>query len=82
VWNATNVSRQLRGQVLRLFAGYQARIRIVYVEVSAEVLWAQNRRRAAAVPEQVLGRLIDRWEVPDLTEAHQVEYAVREGHEG
>jgi hypothetical protein len=27
----------------------------------------------------VLGRLIDRWEVPDLTEAHQVEYAVREG---
>jgi predicted kinase len=78
VWNATNLSRQLRGSVLRLFAGYQARIRIVYIEVSAEVLSAQNRRRAAAVPEKVLERLIDRWEVPDLTEAHQVEYAVRE----
>jgi predicted kinase len=76
VWNATNVSRLLRGQVLRLFANYQARMRIVYVEVAAEVLSAQNRRRAAVVPEKVLERLIDRWEVPDCTEAHRVDYVV------
>ncbi|HEY7314113.1 MAG TPA: AAA family ATPase [Gemmataceae bacterium] len=78
VWNATNVSRQLRGESVRLFAGYNARIRIVYVEAPADVLFSQNRRRPAPVPETVLERLLDRWEVPDRTEAHQVEWVVRE----
>lgn len=77
VWNATNVSRQLRGESLRLFAGYNARIRIIYVEVSADVLFPQNRQRAAPVPEKVIDRLLERWEVPDCTEAHQVDWIVR-----
>jgi hypothetical protein len=28
------------------------------------------------VPESVIERWLDRWEVPDLTEAHQVEWAL------
>ena len=43
VWNATNLSRQLRGQCLGLFADYRARIRIVYVEAPEERLLRQNR---------------------------------------
>ena len=77
VWNATNLSRQLRGGLVRLFAGYGARVRVVYLEVPEETLRSQNRNRAAVVPEQVLARLLDRWEVPDQTEAHAVDYAVR-----
>jgi predicted kinase len=77
VWNATNLSRQLRGGCIRLFADYGARVRIVYVEAPAADLFTQNRRRAAAVPEGVLERLLDRWEVPDRTEAHAVEWVVR-----
>jgi predicted kinase len=77
VWNATNVSRQLRGESVRLFAGYGARVRIVYVEVPEAVLFPQNRRRPAVVPEAVIERLLGRWEVPDRTEAHQVEWVVR-----
>jgi len=76
VWNATNISRQVRGESLRLFADYNAHIRIVYVEASPEVLFPRNRQRPAPVPEQVLERLIDRWEVPDRTEAHQVDWIV------
>jgi predicted kinase len=76
-WNATNLSRQLRGGLIRLFAGYGARVRIVYLEVPEETLRAQNRNRAAVVPEQVIERLLDRWEVPDRTEAHDVDYCVR-----
>src|SRR5439155_2376349 len=72
VWNATNLSRQVRGECLRLLAAYNARIRIVYVEASAEWLLVQNRQRAARVPLAVIERLLDRWEVPDLTEAHEV----------
>ena len=35
VWNATNLSRNVRGECMRLFHGYDARVRLVYVEVAA-----------------------------------------------
>lgn len=76
VWNATNLSRQLRGQCIRLFADYHARVRIVYLEVPEERLHRQNRQRPAPVPQAVIERLLDRWEMPDQTEAHQVEWIV------
>jgi putative nucleotidyltransferase with HDIG domain len=76
VWNATNLSRQLRGQCIRLFADYGARVRIVYLEVDPARLYRQNRERASPVPESVIERLLDRWEVPDATEAHEVDYRI------
>jgi predicted kinase len=78
VWNATNVSRQLRGEVIRLFADYGARVRIVYIEVPAERLFAQNRQRSRIVPAAVIERLLARWEVPDRTEAHEVTWVTCE----
>jgi putative nucleotidyltransferase with HDIG domain len=78
VWNATNLSRQLRSGCINLFAGYGARVRIVYIEVPPTVLFPQNRQRPAPVPEKVIERMLDRWEVPDRTEAHQVDWVVRE----
>jgi predicted kinase len=74
IWNATNLSRTLRGPLISLFSDYGARVRVVYIESSAEVLFSQNRARQAMVPSTVIGRLLDRWEVPDLTEAHEVVY--------
>ncbi len=76
VWNATNVSRRIRDACVELFAGYQARVRIVYVEASPERLEAQNRGRAHPVPDRVLERLLGRWQVPEPFEGHQVEYWV------
>lgn len=77
VWNATNISRQMREHCLSLCAAYNARLRIVYLETSEAKLFAQNRARAASVPAQVLTKLFHRWEVPDLTEAHQVDWIVQ-----
>ncbi|XXY53452.1 AAA family ATPase [Sorangium sp. So ce269] len=77
VWNATNLSRQRRGPVLQLAADYGARIRVVYVEAPAAVLFAQNRAREAAVPEAAIRRMTERWEIPARTEAHEVVLAVR-----
>ena len=56
-----------------MLAAYNACVRILYVEASSDVLFVQNRSRTGAVPEGVIERMMDRWEVPDLTEAHQVE---------
>jgi predicted kinase len=68
VWNATNLSRQLRGQCIQLFSDYRARIHIVYLEASEERLLSQNCQRQTPVPHTVMERLLDRWEVPDGTE--------------
>jgi putative nucleotidyltransferase with HDIG domain len=74
VWNATNVSRQMRELSVNLFADYNARVRIVYVEAPEGRLYAQNRERADAVPAEVIRKLTARWEVPNLTEAHRVDW--------
>jgi predicted kinase len=74
VWNATNLSRAVRGQVLRLLRDYGARTRIVYVEAEPGTWRTQNRARERPVQDAVLDKLLERWEVPDLTEAHAVDY--------
>ncbi|WP_020470303.1 AAA family ATPase [Zavarzinella formosa] len=76
VWNAQNLSRQVRSDCLRLFHDYHAHVRLVYVEAPPDRLFQQNRSRRRKVPEKVIERMLDRWEVPDRTEAHVVEYVV------
>jgi predicted kinase len=75
-WNGTNVSRRTREACVGLLADYGARVRIVYVEAPEERIRAQNRARPSPVPERVIDGLLDRWEVPDLTEAHRVEWVL------
>lgn len=78
VWNATNLSRQLRAKTIDLCAAYNARVRIVYVEMPEKRLYEQNRQREDSVPFAVIESLLERWELPDLTEAHRVDYVVSE----
>lgn len=76
IWNATNISRQLREHCISLCAAYNARVRIVYVEAGPAALAEQNRAREFSVPPEVINRLLARWEPPDLTEAHRVDVIV------
>ncbi len=75
-WNATNLSPQLRSQLLELFRGYRARTHIVYCETTELEQHDRNRARPDPVPKSVLDRMLARWSVPDPTEAHAVSYAV------
>jgi predicted kinase len=72
VWNATNLSQQLRGQLIELFANYGAKVTIVYLEVPPAVQQQRNRSRTAHVPQKAIDRMVDRLEVPTPIEAHQV----------
>jgi putative nucleotidyltransferase with HDIG domain len=76
VWNATNLGRATRRHWIDLFAGYKARIRLVHVEAPEPVLRARNRQRPRPVPDQVIDRMLTRWQVPDSTEAQSVEWIV------
>ncbi|HEY7347777.1 MAG TPA: AAA family ATPase [Ktedonobacterales bacterium] len=74
VWNATNVTRLLRSQLIDFFTSYHARVRIVYVEAPFDEMLRRNAARPNPVPEAVIYRLMRKLEVPDLTEAHVVEW--------
>ena len=78
VWNATNLTRDLRRRIIDLALDYRFESRVVYVEVPWEQLLARNaqRRGDEQLPRRALARLIARWELPDATEAHRVELAV------
>ena len=66
----------MRQQLINFFAAYQARIHIVYLEVPLEEILQRNRSRTATVPEAVIRKLAARLDIPDRTEAHQVEWIV------
>lgn len=76
VWNATNITQNLRGQLIDLFATYQAWITVVYVEVPSARRTDQNRNRPYPVPEPAVSRMLEKLEVPALWEAHEVIWAV------
>lgn len=76
VWNATNITGQMRQQLTELFTAYKAHVTLVYVEVPYQRLFAQNKSREAVVPAAVINRLAGKLEVPALWEAHSVIYAV------
>jgi putative nucleotidyltransferase with HDIG domain len=75
-WNATNIVKSIRSQLIDLFASYGARISIVYLDTPFDTIIRRNARRSRpdAVPERVITRMADRLDVPDLTEAHRVEW--------
>lgn len=74
VWNATNLSADLRRGLVELFTDYHASVRIVYLETE----WGEERRRnanrAAMVPEQAILRMLSKLTPPEGFEAHRVEW--------
>jgi predicted kinase len=76
VWNATNVSRVLRGKVIDLAADYNARVRVIYLEPPIPQIRARNAGRVKYVPQRVWDRMLDKLDVPTPAEAHAVEYLV------
>lgn len=74
VWNATNLNRELRSQLVDFFAAYRARVRIVYVEAPHDEQFGRNQNRTRAVPHRAIERMMGRWEVPDVSEAPAVEW--------
>ena len=78
VWNATNLSLQLRRPLIDLFWSYGARIRIVYLEPPYTELFTRNSNRRDSLPEKAIHKLIERVDIPDITEAHSVRYIVHD----
>ncbi|AOM42440.1 AAA family ATPase [Xenorhabdus hominickii] len=76
IWNATNLTAQMRQQLVKLFVSYNARVRIVYIEQDYKLWRQQNSHRQYAVPDKVLDRMLGKLEVPTPEEAHEVCYFI------
>ena len=72
-FNATNTMQQTRKRWIDLFADYDARIELVYIEPPLDLIYEQNERRRKGVPRQVLDRLVSKLEPPSRTEGHAVD---------
>lgn len=72
IWNATNLLMETRQKLVKLFAGYGARVHILYLEVPYQELLRRNRVRARHIPEPVLDDMIRKLEVPAPWEAYSV----------
>ncbi len=76
VFNATNITKDMRSRWIGLFTDYNARVKIIYIEVPYKKLLKQNSDREHKVPENVIDKLIGKLEMPDFKEAHEVEYII------
>ena len=74
VWNATNLSREMRERETGLFERYGARVRIVYLETGREQRSERNAGRKDAVPESAVARMLAKTVPPLPDEAQTVEW--------
>lgn len=74
VWNATNLTSQMRDSLVALFETYHARVRIVYLETDWQTHLAQNSGREDAVPTTVLRDMLAKLTLPEAFEATTVEW--------
>jgi len=74
VWNATNVTAQMRESLISLFETYHAHVRIVYLETSWQTLLERNRSREDAVPQSVIEEMMGKMTLPEACEARKVEW--------
>jgi predicted kinase len=78
VFNATNISTEMRSRWISLFTDYKARVKIVYLEVPYKTLRRQNANRAYPVPQAVVDQMIHKLEIPTVKEAHDIEWIIRQ----
>lgn len=74
VWNATNLTPQIRQKQCSLFQDYKASVRIVFLETGWEEELRRNKGRKAAVPEKVIQEMLKNLVLPERMEAQKVEW--------
>ena len=60
IWNATNLTEQIRQPLIDLFTNYKAKVRIQYIEVPYDELLRRNRDRPESerLPEKVIEKMV------------------------
>lgn len=76
IWNATNLTVDIRRQLIDLFESYGASVRVVYLETDLEAQLRRNAGREDKVPEKALDSFLRKLSVPEIHEARKIEWFV------
>lgn len=68
VWDATNIRRDFRQQVINLSRNYGALVTLVIFHCPEEIYFQRNKERNHSIPDRVLVRQIEQMEFPELDE--------------
>ena len=74
VWNATNITPEIRAEQISLFERYGAQVRIIYLETPWETELARNEGRREKVPRSAIENLLAKTVPPMPDEAQTVEW--------
>lgn len=74
VWNATNITPDIRQRHIKLFCDYGAFVRAVYLETDLQEQMKRNKNRADAVPERAIDDMLRKLIPPERFEAHRVDW--------
>lgn len=74
VWNATNLTVDIRRQLIDLFESYGASVRVVYLETDLETQLRRNAGREDRVPETIIDSMLSKLAIPEIHEARCVQW--------
>lgn len=74
VFDATNLTRHIRAKWIKLFSDYDMGTEIIYFEPNMETILRQNALRDNAVSENVIRKLVAKMDIPNMGEAHSVQF--------
>lgn len=74
VWNATNITWDIRQKQISLFERYGASVRIIYLETDWKTQMERNKGRDAFVPDKVIEKMLAKMVPPTPDEAKDVEW--------
>jgi predicted kinase len=76
VWNATNISEQIRSAQISLFEDYGASVRTVFLETEWGEEMRRNGERKATVPTSAIEKMLQKLEIPERSESAEVEWKI------
>lgn len=72
VWNATNITADVRGKQIALFERYSASVKTVFLETDWEEELRRNENRRAVVPRKTIEKMLSKTTLPEPTESEKV----------
>lgn len=76
IWNATNITLDIRQLLIPLFEDYGARVKIVFLETEWNEQLRRNSSRKAEVPKNAIEKMLSKLEIPESYETQSVEYHI------
>lgn len=76
VWNATNITSQIRQKQISLFERYNAKVKTIFLETEWQEGLRRNGERLDSVPIAEIEKMLSKLEIPERYECEKVEWTI------